>query len=100
MNGLREFAAIVVTHAPTLRRDPSPLALARGRDYIAAHATTQVTLAAAAAAAGLSPWHFAHAFRNKYGMPLTSSSTTSGDPPCGLAGRNAFGYRRIAMSTL
>ena len=43
--------------------------LARARDFIRAHATTGVSLAAAAREAGLSPQHFAASFRARYGVP-------------------------------
>jgi AraC-like DNA-binding protein len=44
-------------------------ALARGRDFIHAHATSGVSLAEAAQKAGLSPQHFAASFRARYGVP-------------------------------
>ena len=45
------------------------LALARARDFIHAHAAAGVSLAQAAHQAGLSPQHFAAAFRARYGVP-------------------------------
>jgi AraC-like DNA-binding protein len=44
-------------------------ALAQARDFIHAHAASGVSLARAAAEAGLGPQHFAACFRARYGIP-------------------------------
>jgi AraC-like DNA-binding protein len=49
--------------------DPSAPALARARDYIAAHAVERIGVRDVAAQADLSPWHFVRAFRRRFGVP-------------------------------
>ena len=51
------------------RVTPDNHRLARGRDFIRAHAVRGVSLAEAAGEADLSPQHFSACFRDRYGVP-------------------------------
>ena len=48
---------------------PASAPLLRARDYVAAHAVERIGLKEIAAVAGLTPWHFARAFRQRFGLP-------------------------------
>jgi AraC-like DNA-binding protein len=48
---------------------PARRALIRARDFIAAHAGDRISLEEIAAVADLTPWHFARAFRQQFGVP-------------------------------
>jgi AraC-like DNA-binding protein len=66
----RELAGAVLGSGATMPvPDPAPRALLRARDYIAAHASARIGLEEVAAVAGLTPWHFARAFRRHFGIP-------------------------------
>jgi AraC-like DNA-binding protein len=65
---LRECASAVLPSGRCMR-DPASGVLLRARDFIAANAGKRIGLADIAAEAGLSPWHFARAFRRRFGMP-------------------------------
>ncbi len=65
---LRECAGAVLRSRPSMANPPSR-ALLRARDFIAANTGKRIGLADVAAEADLSPWHFARAFRRRFGMP-------------------------------
>jgi AraC-like DNA-binding protein len=66
---LREFASAVLTGEVSPSVDAASSSLIRARDYIAAHAHERVGLSEIAAVADLTPWHFARAFRRRFGIP-------------------------------
>jgi AraC-like DNA-binding protein len=65
---LRECASAVLAAEPSMK-DPPSRSLLRARDFIAANAGKRIGLADIAAQADLSPWHFARAFRRRFGVP-------------------------------
>ncbi len=65
---LRECASAVLGAGPRMK-DPPSRPLFRARDFIAANAARRIGLADIAAQADLSPWHFARAFRRRFGVP-------------------------------
>ncbi len=65
-----ELAGALAARGSTTRQaSPAVKALLRARDYIAARAPDRISLAQVAAIAGLTPWHFARAFRRQFGLP-------------------------------
>ncbi len=67
---LRELAGTVLGgRAVSPLASPDSDALLRARDYIAANAERGTGLEEVAAVADLTPWHFARAFRARFGLP-------------------------------
>jgi AraC-like DNA-binding protein len=64
-----EFACAVLRGGTRRVATPASPPLLRARDYIAAHAIERLTLKEIAAVADLTPWHFARAFRRRFGIP-------------------------------
>jgi AraC-like DNA-binding protein len=66
----REMASVTFGGpAASLPPRPAPGALRRARDYIAAYAPKRCDLQEIARVADLTPWHFARAFREQFGVP-------------------------------
>jgi AraC-like DNA-binding protein len=67
---LRELAGTVFGgRAVSPVASPASAALMRARDYIAANLERGIGLDEVAAVADLTPWHFARAFRARFGLP-------------------------------
>ncbi len=64
-----EFAGSVLCRGVRPVVMPASAPLVRARDYIAAHAVDRISLNEIAAVADLTPWHFARAFRRRFGIP-------------------------------
>jgi len=64
---LRRYAAPGLPHPPALSMPPHKLRLAQ--DYVEEHLAEDLGVEALAATVGMSPFHFAHAFRTATGVP-------------------------------
>jgi AraC-like DNA-binding protein len=63
------LASAVLRPAPGRHLQPASASLLRARDYIAAHVSHHIGLGEIAGVAGLTSWHFARAFRERFGVP-------------------------------